>query len=59
MPSTFMWRTHRVGVDRRKSCAILKSARVARGSRAFRLESWLPVCRVTIAGLSEAPNSPS
>jgi hypothetical protein len=48
-----------VGVDRRRSCAILSSARVARGSRAFRLESWLPVCRVTSAGSSEASNSPS
>ena len=47
------------GVDRRKWCAILKGARVARGSRAFRLESWLPFCRVTSAGSSEASNSPS
>jgi hypothetical protein len=48
-----------VGVDRPKLCAILKSARVARGSRAFQLKSWLPFCRVTSAGSSEASNSPS
>jgi len=50
---------HSAGVDRRKWCAILKTARVARGSRAFRLESWLPFYRVTSAGSSEASNSPS
>ena len=49
----------KLGVDSPESCAILKTTRVARGSRAFRLESWLPFCQVASAGSSEASNSPS